>query len=321
MSALCGILFTFEFNAITQSRLIVTDGILYFFVIFSIFITALEERYQNETYLLFLQSLAASFAFCTKFTAAGTFILIALSHFNLLFIKNRKEKWFMILIKRGLVVSIIFLIFLYSIIAIHLKLMPNKGYGDLYMQQNFRDLPMFIRVYKLLIAMYKYNSNLRINHPYQSKWYQWPFVTYSPLFIYSSKNRYIFLFSNPVSSILSLFGFLIGFFAKDFTCFSYSIAYFISYFPFIMVDRCVFNYHYEIPLIFGIIAFCLSLSRILNKSAKTRKLEVAIAVLLSIAAISCFVFWFPFIYGTKTTPDQMKRITFWKAMRKNFGMR
>ena len=320
MAGLCGILFTFEFNAITQSRLILTDGILYFFVAFSIFITALEERFQSDSFMLILQSLAASFAFCTKFTAAGLFILIALSHFKILFINNKKENWFLILCKRGIIVSIVFILFLYTIMVIHLKLMPNKGYGDLYMQRDFRNLPMFTRVFKLLFAMYRYNSNLRIDHPYKSKWYQWPFVSYTPIYIYSDYNKFLFLFSNPIPAFFSLLGFFTGFFAKDFTCLSYSIIYLISYFPFIMVDRCVFNYHYEIPLIFGILSLCLSISRILQKLTNARKIEYAIAFLLAIATVACFAFWFPFIYGTEITRDQMNKITIWKRMRSNFHL-
>lgn len=317
MAALCGLLFTFEFNQISQSRLIVTDGILYFFVALSIFATALEERYQIFPWLI-LQALAATCAFCTKFTAAGCFILIALSHIQILFIHNRRPDWFSVLFIRGVIVSVIFFFFLYVIMVIHLKLMPKKGYGDLYMQHDFRKLSMPVRVFKLLAAMYRYNANLQIDHPYQSKWYQWPFCLYDPLFVSVDFNaRYIFLLSNPVASILSLLGFVIGFFTRDFTSFSYSVVYLISYAPFILVDRCVFNYHYEIPLMFGIAAFCMSLSQFL---VRYRKVQIGFAFVVVCALLGCFAFWFPWIYGTPCSRERMRLLTIWPSMRRSFHL-
>ncbi|OHT14437.1 Dolichyl-phosphate-mannose-protein mannosyltransferase [Tritrichomonas foetus] len=309
MSVLCGLLFSFEFNQITQSRLILTDGILYFFVALSVFTTAIEETYESGYFLIFIQTLAASSAFCTKFTAAGVFILIAVSHFKLVL---RRPHWFLTLVIRGLFVSIVFFIFLYSVMVIHIKAMPIKGYGDLYLESNYRTYPMPKRVWKLLLAMYRYNSQLGFTHPFQTYWYQWPFVTYTPLFLYHSSNSFLFLFSNPVVSALSFIGFFVGIFAKEF---DYSICYLISYLPFILVSRCTFNYHYEIPLMFGILSFCRGLSTLI----KSRKIHLIIAIFLMILVVACFIFWFPWIYATNVTRAQMKRMIIWPQMKKSWG--
>ena len=289
MSALCGILFMFEFNAISQSRMIVTDGMLYFFVALAVFMTALEERYESGYFLIALQTLAASFAFSTKFTAAGLFILIALSHLKLVM---RRPHWFLVLAVRGAFVSIIFLVFFYSIIVIHLKAMPNPGFGDRYMPQNFRNWPMYKRVLGLVLAMYRYNADLSFTHPYQSKWYEWPFLLYRPLLVFSSYQQGIYLFSNPVSSILSLVGFFIALYAKEYT---YAIIYLVSYAPFISVSRCMFSYHYEIPLMFGILCFCKSIPVLVKSKRKQSQITIEITVI----AIVCYIFWFPLIYGLK----------------------
>lgn len=305
IAILPGLLFSFDFISITQGRLILTDGILYFFVALTILATSLMEKKKRLGYL-FLQAFAAGCTISIKFTGCSVLVYIAFSHFKLLF---GKKRWFYKLVLRGIIIFITCVTILFTTVAIHLKLMPKKGYGDLYMEANFRKLPMLKRVIKLIIAMYTYNRDLRFTHPYQSYWYQWPFSISQPILLYLTNDETLYLFNNPIAALVSFAGFILSI-AVSIICnlklqYTYSLGYLFSYFPFILIARCTFVYHYEIPLIFGLMCF----SHFLKHIDKKKSLIITFVVLF--AAILAYVFWFKWIYAIPASKSYNQSRMFW----------
>jgi dolichyl-phosphate-mannose--protein O-mannosyl transferase len=258
---------------------------------------------------LFVQAISAGCALSVKFTGACVLALIAFAHFKDLL---DGPQWFLRLFLRGVVVFVTSVVVLFSLTSLHLSLIPNPGFGDRYMQQNFRELPRFIQIPYLLRAMYKYNSNLGFTHPWESKWYQWPFWLAAPTLIESrvigpKQFRALFIFNNPVAAILSLVGFLVGIATG---CWEYALGYFAAYAPLALVGRCMWTYHYEIPLIFGILAFCHAI----GKKLHGWKLTVVMLVVSSLAT-SAFVVWFPWIYGAPVSFAWHRRLALWEKTR------
>jgi dolichyl-phosphate-mannose-protein mannosyltransferase len=283
---LVGLFFALDMISVIQSRFILTDGILYFFVAATFFVTSLIERQSEHIILIFLQGFLASCAFCVKFTSAGLFIYIAFSHIRLL--AGRPGCLFS-LFPRGLLISATFLGFLYGIMALHLRLLPIVGFGDRYFQPNFRSLGLTRRIVLLLRAMYIYSRDLRATHPASSRWFGWPFFLGSPVSFWVHAKQSIVMMNSPVACIASTIGFIGGFATDDW---SYSVGYAVSLFPFALIKRVTFCYHYEIPLMFGLMAFAGFLNRVVAKAFYRTAGKVG-----TLCAVFCFVMLSPFVYG------------------------
>ena len=303
---LVGIIMSVEFTSIVQGRLILTDGILYFFVALTMFFTALMERRQTYTFLI-LQSLAAACTLSIKFTGACVLALVALSHMRLVY---GRKLWFAHLVIRGAIVFVICVTVLFTTIYIHLKLMPNPGFGDQYMAADFRKQPMLKRILLLIWAMYRYNRNLNFTHPYQSQWWEGPFWLAQPTLLFAQGNEILCIFNNPLAAFGSLAGFFFGLTSWNF---QYSFGYFAAYAPLVLVSRCMWTYHYEIPLMFGLMALCYSISRL------PRKWRLSVCVLLTALAIIPLLIWFPWLYAYPLSTESHKKRMVWEAMRKNWG--
>jgi dolichyl-phosphate-mannose--protein O-mannosyl transferase len=304
---LVGVLMAFEFTAIVQGRLILTDACLYFFVCFTIFMVAFFRR-RPSWLALFVQALSAACALSVKFTGACVLALIAFAHFKDLF---GRSNFICRLCLRGTFVFVTCVAVLFSLISLHLSLIPNPGFGDLYMPLNFRHFPRLVQIWSLLKAMYQYNSNLGFSHVWQSKWYEWPFWLAAPTMLdsaYLGKNqRLLFIFNNPVSAFLSFVGFIIGIMTRRW---EYSLGYFAAYAPLALVNRCMWTYHYEIPLIFGILAFCQAMTKRLMGWRRT-----VVVLFVSSLATTVFVVWFPWIYGVSVPREWHKKLGLWKKVK------
>jgi dolichyl-phosphate-mannose--protein O-mannosyl transferase len=280
-----GLLFSLDIISVVQSRFILTDGILYFFVALTFLLTSLVERHDSLILLCF-QALSASFAFCVKFTAAGLFVYIAFSHFRILY---GRQTWFLLLVLRGILISLIFIISLVILLWIHLKMLPKPGYGDKYFSPTFRKKPRPIQIVLLLEAMYRYNRDLRAQHPAASRWWGWPFFFGPPVVFWSEGTAKVVLISNPVSLFASTIGFVIGWMGNGWI---FSVGYAISYFPFILIKRPTFVYHHEIPVMFGIMAFGASSRKVFPPFLHNWIKQGVI-----VATIFVFLVFSPLVYG------------------------
>ena len=302
-SFLCGLLFALDFTSIVQSRLILTDSILYFFVILTIFFSSLLYRVQNWT-IIILQALSCASAFSCKFTAGGTLIFVGFVHLHLV---SKTRHWFLTLIIRGLVIGLIVLLFLWTTIYVHIKMLPNEGFGDRYLRSDFRKLHILEQIPELLYQMYRYNRDLTATHPYSSQWYEWPLFISIPTLIWMKwPTNLLFIFNNPISTFSSLIGGLAAFSSNSYI---YFFGYIASYLPLILVKRCMWSYHYEIPLIFGIVGFSSFIERF------SKKKRIIFSIIFSILTIISYLFWYPWIYGTFLSFDDQKYRFIWPKLK------
>ena len=325
-SILCGLVSLFDCLKISQSRLILTDGILYFFVSLTILITSFIENNDKNIknnrkmmknnikifFLIFFQSLTAGCAFSTKFTAGGLLVYIGFSHILIIYYKYLSKqstkfknddyqinlKMFLIeLFFRGIFcIFIVFSVVLFSF-YMHFKILINSGKGDEYVActnrndpENciFHSLPFFRKFYVMIRMMLYYNSNVSSQHPYASKWFQWPFGLNYPILVYSkNEHEFMYFYISPVACFISLLGFIFSIYYKQIGDF---IGYFSSLIGFIFMQRVTFLYHYEIPLLFGLISFFTNLDKFSIQDQKT--IQIAILIL----SLFIYIIMFPQIY-------------------------
>jgi dolichyl-phosphate-mannose--protein O-mannosyl transferase len=74
----------------------------------------------------------------------------------------------------------------------------------------------------------------------------------------------------------------------------FTIGWAVCYFPFFLIPRVMYQYHYCIPLMMGTMAFGAGIDILIP-----RKLREVLAVTAIILTIWGFWLWSPFVYGTK----------------------
>jgi dolichyl-phosphate-mannose--protein O-mannosyl transferase len=185
--------------------------------------------------------------------------------------------------------------------------MPRRGFGDRYMQWDFRLLPMPKRILLLIKAMYIFNRDLGSSHPSQSKWWQWPLCLARPMVVrdedWLGRVRILYIFNNPVVAVLSFVGFFAGMTRWDY---QFSFGYFAALAPFTLVTRPTWTYHYEIALIFGVIVLCRAIGRL------PKGLRWLVVVAFGTAALVAFAIWFPWLYFLARPADFHRKLMIWK---------
>ena len=162
---------------------------------------------------------------------------------------------------------------------------------------------MIQRINKIMIIMHRSNMGITASHPSASKWYQWPFLNTRSLNYYSSGTP-IILFATPliwypaaISPIICTVLAIFGYFYENYgltKLIIWPVGYYASLFPFALIKRVIFIYHYLIPLIFGIFSFIALLEVLFcNKKA----FRACIFVTLIVAVFGQYLFYAPFCYG------------------------
>ena len=164
------------------------------------------------------------------------------------------------------------------------------------------------------LGMYDYHKNLDATHSFQSVWWQW-ILDIRPIWYYVKRNELtmqtISAMGNPIlfwcGAVSMIWCFIDAIKHKSKRAMMISIAYLAQLVPWLMVDRCIFIYHYypSIPfMILGIVHACESLLK------KDKKYIKPIAVLTVIAAV-VFILFLPVIGGFETTSWYIQHITRW----------
>src|SRR3989338_3995576 len=108
------------------------------------------------------------------------------------------------------------------------------------------------------MEMYFSNQRLTSDHPYSSKWYEWPFMT-RPIFYWVDGDARIYFFGNPAVWWASTAGVAFSIWylvlsikkrAEDKILIFLPGAYILNLLPFIGIQRVMFLYHYLIAMIF-----------------------------------------------------------------------
>ena len=121
----------------------------------------------------------------------------------------------------------------------------------------------YLRVVALAVEMHTGNMGITQFHPYQSRPSNWPLLTGNFVAFWSK-------FGNEVDCIGNVFVYYQAFFALFFVLFAFKkekfwisirfvIGWCVSFFPFYLIPRSLYLYHYLIPLIFAIMALGASI--------------------------------------------------------------
>lgn len=298
-----GFLYATEFISITQSRIFVTDSILYFFITLSILTTFMLQR--NGIKYVIINALCIACAISVKFTAASLLVFTAAFNFVILY---KRQHWFINLGFRGIIYLYINASFLYAMTLIHILATPKEGYGDLYNVPNFRSLSYGTQVVLLLQDMFRYNKDLNKTHPQSSKWYEWPTMMANPVSLQFNFTGDIYMHYSIFNNHVSAFGSTVGAFlclrsVYDFPLF---IGYFFSYAPFIFITRCTWSYHYTPALLFGIIGLCKVIDR--SKNSRVYYTILCLSTLFLLYMLRFWVYGLPYPRHYHKTLERYARI-------------
>jgi dolichyl-phosphate-mannose--protein O-mannosyl transferase len=213
--------------------------------------------------------------------------------------------------------------------SVHFALLPFNGQGTGYLSSEMQhqlvektDIghqlwglrvsgsTLIWRAIKLTIIMHTGNMQITQWHPFQSRPIGWPLLTDIRVgFWFGNGKQEIACMGNVFSYYFAFVGVCSLVFAfrseRWLLAMRFVVGWAVSYFPFYLIPRTMYLYHYLIPLMIGCLAFGASVD--LFVPPFLRGFVVVVAAFLAIAG---FVMWSPYCYGT---PMWDRKVTIWNS--------
>ncbi len=175
----------------------------------------------------------------------------------------------------------------------------------------WRDGWSISNVWSQNVYMYNYHSNLNATHPYQSTWKQW-LLDLRPIWYYGRQARNgiyhsIACFSNPVICWAGLISIVVVFIVtalkRNMKTWIISVGYLTAFLPWVLlVDRCVFAYHFYPTSFFMILAIVYCASLLLKINKENRHFVYAFMII----SVVIFIMFLPATAGHGTTNAYIK---------------
>lgn len=321
-------------SLLTEQRYILSDGMLLFFTclflcVFS-YTNSLSPLSLRWILFMLLSGFTLGCACSSKNTAMG---LMAYSGFIQIFINYQyfglksMIAVLIIIVRAGLLIIPLFFVY-FACFFIHFILLPFDGQGTPYLVNDMQrqlikreQLPISLWFYRLvspglisrtiLLSLDMHHGNMGITsfHDSQSRPINWPLLTGNYVAFYRSRNAEVNCMGNAFVYYISFFSLILNLLCINFQKWDISLRYIIgwcvSYFPFYLVPRSMFLYHYLIPLIFA----CCSTGALVDRCPK-RLLVGIFGVIISILCLFGFYLWSPYSYGI---PHLESDITIWSS--------
>ena len=162
-------------------------------------------------------------------------------------------------------------------------------------------------------SMFDYHSNLNATHDFSSSWWQWPIMV-RPIWYYVAPEAgeglraTIVSFGNPAIwwvGIAAVVGSaVIAWKKKDKRMTVVFVAYALQYFPWILVTRCAFIYHYftSVPFMILMIVYCIDYFM-----EKKRFSKPMLFVYLGLVFV-LFVLFYPALSGMPVSENYIKAL-------------
>ena len=343
---LASFLTTFENALLVQSRFILLDIILVFFIFLSLFLFLLAQKrklFSKKWY--FFNFLCGLFLGCTisiKLTGFG--ILATILFFSFFQKKQKKEKLFLSFFFLFLPLFLYFLFYFVHFSLLFFSCEKNCGQvldiylncpPSLFRDSNFCKIFNFVpqgNVLQKFVEVQKYSllGNLASGGAfyYQADWFSFPFMI-RPILYYSEnvneKEIRIYFFGNPfvwwLGTLAIVACFYLLFRNYLLKCklnlpkvlyhpnFRLLISGYLFYLlPFGAVQRFILMYHYLPALCFSIIIFSVFFTEIVERFSKRYQKLFFFAILFLVFFF--FVFFSPFTYGFPLTERDLKN-RFW----------
>ena len=298
----------FDTSIITEGKFILSDGMLHFFSCLSIYCTALllhEDTKKNVV----LCGLALGCAISCKNTALGLVAFVGFTQICWIFL--RRPFFYEILNRASNLLSIAFLV-LVSAYALHFILLPYDGMGTCYMPEDIQKTilknssykalrlakpPLINRIGQLIYIMHTGNMKITTPHPSQSMPINWPLLRDKFVRFFSRDVRNIMCMGSPLvfwpsTAGVALFPVLSLMKLCDVRQAYLFVGWAASFFPFVLIPRSMYLYHYIIPLFFAV----MTLVTVIDGALPKRLCRLTLSLLM-IAAVVGFVYFSPFVYG------------------------
>lgn len=318
-----------ENSLIIQSRFLLTDIFLILFGFISLLLYTYyinnRWKWRNANYLLLLSIVFASLAFSIKWTGLAFIFIIFYLEIRRRGIRNSV---------RFSLALVTLSFFIYSFIfSVHFVLLPHSGSGDNFMSPKFQKSLINSRYYndsnieslnfwqkfsEVNGEMLRANTRLTKPHDYSSKWYSWPVMTRT-VYYWNNDNdgTYLYLLGNPAIYYLGLMSvvYLIYFAIRNKIKTSDPIyiivlGFLMNYVPFAFIGRVMFLYHYQVALVFSIIAIVMALNMLKHKSDKNKMI-----ISVSILSFVLFIYFSPLTYGLPISKDTLESMMWIKSWR------
>ncbi|MCH5252628.1 MAG: glycosyltransferase family 39 protein [Lachnospiraceae bacterium] len=163
--------------------------------------------------------------------------------------------------------------------------------------------------------MFNYHSTLTSTHPYSSTWYEWPTMI-RPVFYYSQTvadglKEGISAFGNPLvwwAGIPAVLYMIYLIFREKDRCAIFLVfAYLVQYVPWMLVDRCIFAYHYFPSVPFVAMMIVYTMVRLVKKDKKWLKW----VFIYCAAAFILFLMFYPVLSGQPVAYNYIRDALKW----------
>lgn len=253
--------------------------------------------------------------------------------FEILFSRILATK-FAILLGRGFIIglcalSVLIFSFTVHVIVCRFKSYSEDGFNRDYErsllwhwetqdQSRFVQMGLFKRVWVSFISMHKINNQCTKLGGFESKWYEWPLVRFNSLIFPKNSREIVWPLPNPFTYYFSVTGIVLClilpiFNLKNISLISWTITYSASLFPFILVPRTTYQYHYAVPLMIGVIGFCFAISTVPMRKSHMNAMCFTLCII-----VLCFgIFYFPVLHSL---PNGIYHLRAWKqSLRKIYN--
>lgn len=325
----CGcVLLAADFMHLTTSRIGTLEPFSVFFILwmFLYMIRYVQTSFydtplKKQLKLLFVCGVLMGIAIATKWTGCYSAVGLAMLLFASLFrrfyeyrkagnVLKNKENYLGVQIEeankirslfvKNTVITLACCILFFIIIPLGiycLSYLPDKVWGS--------DPWSIKNVGRQILYIYRYHRNVTATHPYQSVWYQW-LLDIRPIWYHQSTDAMgwyhtISCFSNPLLCLAGLIAIVTVtvylFREHDRNAWIIFTGYMTALGPWLLVDRCVFSYHFYPTSLFAIMAIVFVIDRIMMRAPQAK----AAIILFLCLYVLIFIVYLPATAGFGTS--------------------
>lgn len=333
LGGLASVLLAFDFMHFTQTRIATIDVFVTFFIILMYYFMYRYTRlsfYDTPLYKTLIPlgacGVTMGLAIASKWTGIYAAVGLAVIFFVSLYrryqeyryaklnpaktvngIRNKDivEKYWVYTIKT---IEFCLIVFIAVPIVIYvLSYIPFKSWDE----------GLINKAWKNQINMFSYHSGLVDTHPYASAWYEWPTMVRPILYYWqgvgASARQSISAFGNPLVWWLGIPAFIymiyLVFTKKDKVAAFLCVGYLAEYFPWCLVTRITFIYHYFPSIPFVVLMLIYSIKKL--KKHMSAKAWYVFTVGYAAAVIGLFILFYPVLSGQTVSTHYVDTFLRW----------